>query len=382
MKLTWLEKDFISSDLFPPFQVEKDEEYRGDLEKKYQILLQQAVIAGADENSCNLITDYSNRILAAYDDYFQSEIISCYNKVYDLVSEVADNPLAVSQLNSSKAFSRNTGGEIQFFRGRTGDPSRSYTFDQMAHLPRSKRTKCGVYRFSIPGNPGLYLCNSSYGCWIELGCPADNDFNVSPVLLDGSQKILNLAVQMRQFKDLNDFEEDRVHCWLKLLMLMIATSYRINEKEREYKSEYLISQAIMVACRTLNLDGVAYHSKRVSNVMFANCAINLALFVDYKEGCEYSIATDHLKIDDSTNYALFDKLLPSLTYRAYELASINTPLATNIGNYDIQHPYRETRFYEFDCFLFSTWSDSHRKRAKGSIAWGIPEKANPSESSN
>ena len=31
---------------------------------------------------------------------------------------------------------------------------------------------------------GLYLANSSYGCWIETGFTAEIDFNVSPVLLD------------------------------------------------------------------------------------------------------------------------------------------------------------------------------------------------------
>ncbi len=60
----------------------------------------------------------------------------------------------------------------------------------MMYLPISLRSKSGNYRFSIPGNPSLYLANSSYGCWIETGFPADIDFNVSsPVLLDGKQKI-------------------------------------------------------------------------------------------------------------------------------------------------------------------------------------------------
>ena len=63
----------------------------------------------------------------------------------------------------------------------------------MLHLPKKMRSKSGNYRFSIPGNPSLYLSNSSYGCWIETGFPSDNEFNVSPVLLDGSQKIFNLA---------------------------------------------------------------------------------------------------------------------------------------------------------------------------------------------
>ena len=119
----------------------------------------------------------------------------------------------------------------------------------MMFLPKEKRAMSGNYRFSIPGNPSLYFANSSYGCWIETGFPSEIDFNVSPALLDGTQKVFNLAVMIRDFTQLNEFEDDRVHCWLKLFMLSIATSYRIKEPDRSFKSEYIISQAIMMACK-------------------------------------------------------------------------------------------------------------------------------------
>lgn len=64
-------------------------------------------------------------------------------------------------------------------------------------------------------------------------------FNVAPVVLDGKQKIFNLAVMSRDWSKLNELEEERVHCWLKLLVLMIATSYKVNENGRLFKSEYI-----------------------------------------------------------------------------------------------------------------------------------------------
>ena len=67
---------------------------------------------------------------------------------------------------------------------------------------------------SIPGIPSLYLGNTSYACWLELGCPAEYKFNVSPVLLDGTQKILNLAVMTRRQFELDDYNLDHIHCWL------------------------------------------------------------------------------------------------------------------------------------------------------------------------
>ena len=239
----------------------------------------------------------------------------------------------------------------------------------MSHLPYSLRAKSGNYRFSIPGNPSYYLSNSSYGCWIETGFPPDIEFNVSPVLLDGTQTIFNLAVSIRDISCLNECERERVHTWIKLLMLTMATSYTINEPGRSFKSEYIISQSIMMACKKLGYDGVAYYSKRVSDEIFARCAVNLALFVDYKN--EYSEIENHIKIDNAFNYSVYKNLLTSLKYKSYELRSVNTSFITNIGSYERQYPYRETEFYRFDQFLFATWTDKPTKNGKDEISWGV-----------
>lgn len=172
-----------------------------------------------------------------------------------------------------------------------------------------------------------------------------------------------MILTLMKFLDL-----DEIHCWLKLYMLSIATSFRINEKERTFKSEYIISQSIMMACKKIGYDGIAYYSKRVSDEIFSLCAINLVLFVDYDN--EYSKITKHIKIDDPFNYALYKQLFPSLHYKNYNLRSVQTGLLTNIGSFDRQYPYRETEFFEFDKFLFTTWRDKHKK-GKDQIPWGV-----------
>ena len=102
----------------------------------------------------------------------------------------------------------------------------------------------------------------------------------------------------------------------------------------------------MMACKRLGYDGVAYYSKRVNDEIFALCAINLVLFVDY-EG-EYSEIVEHMKMDDAFNFGLYKQLCASLTYKDYELRSTRTEFITNIGNYDRQYPYTETKFFDFD----------------------------------
>ena len=372
MSLTWVSNEFICKELYAPFVLEKDSEYLDDLKKKYSIVIAQAENAGADAESLKILNKFRKKVLEALKCYYRADIARCNTIVRNLIKDIGENPVAVSSLNESYAFPGAKGTEIQFFRCRMGNPSNAYLAKDMLHLPLKLRAKSGNYRFSIPGNPSLYLANSSYGCWIETGFPPVNDFNVSPVILDGKQKILNLAVSIKDLSALREanFEKNRVHCWLKLYMLAIATSYRINEIGRTFKSEYIISQSIMMACKKQRYDGVAYYSKRVSDELFALCAINLALFVDYKG--EYSEIIKHMKMDDAFNYGLYERLNSSLTYRSYELRLMRTLYITNIGSIDRQYPYRETRFCKFDEFLFASWRDNRTGKAKNQIEWGVP----------
>ena len=370
MKLTWMSNGFISKDLYAPFVLEKDSDYLEDLKKKYKHVIKKAGDAGADAESLKILDKYRKKILEAITCYYQANIEKCNTIIRNLIKDIGEEPFAVSTLKESYAFPGVRGTEIQFFRCRTGNPSNAYEAKDMLHLPLKLRAKSGNYRFSIPGNPSLYLSNSSYGCWIETGFPSENVFYVSPVLLDGEQKVFNLAVSIRDFHALNNFEANRVHCWLKLYMLMVATSYRIKEKGRTFKSEYIISQSIMMACKRLGYDGVAYYSKRVYDEIFARCAINLALFVDYNS--EYSELIKHMKMDDAFNYGLYKQLYASLTYRDYELRCTHTGFTINIGSYDRQYPYAETKYSDFDKFLFASWKNKPKGKGKDQIPWGVP----------
>lgn len=369
MRLSWINNGFICKELYAPFVLDKDCDYPDDLRKRYNTILRQARIAGADAESIRILTKYKSKILEALKCYYKADIAKSNTIIKNLLQDIGDDPFAVNTLQNSSAFPGMKDQELQFFRCRLGNPANAYRAKDMIHLPLKLRARSGNYRFSIPGNPSLYLANSSYGCWIETGYPSEIEFNVSPVLLDGTQKILNLAVSIRDFHALGDLDASRVQTWLKLLMLSIATSYRIKEDGRSFKSEYIISQAIMMGCKRMGYDGVAYLSKRVSDELFALCAINLALFVDYED--EYSDIVKHMKMDDAFNYALYKQLHRSLKYKNYQLRSVETGFITNIGSYDRQYPYRETEFFDFDKFLFTTWCDKPNGKGKEEIEWGV-----------
>lgn len=359
--LGWITKaDFMNSDLWAPFKLDSDIEYYDDLCKKYRVLLDTATKSGADEESLKIIKKYTSKIREAIRKYYYGQISTSHAIIKNLLRDVVNNPLAVSNINSSKAFP-GVSKEIQFFRARINEDVTIFKPKDMLHIPFNMRGKTGNYRFSIPGIPSLYLGNTSYACWLELGCPAEHRYNVSPVLLDGTQKILNLAVMTRKQFDVNDCNEEYVHCWLKLLCLMIATSYVIKEKERSFKSEYIISQSIMLGCKELGLDGVAYFSKRVEDEVFAFAAINIALFTNYEKGKKYSEICKHIKVDESYNFAMFKQLGDVDKKKEYEdYRVLQTGLPTKIGKYNRQFTFGETEFCKFDKFLFSTWKDKEK----------------------
>ncbi|MGN1343008.1 MAG: hypothetical protein ACI4U3_00395 [Traorella sp.] len=364
-KLTWIKKLNIQ-ELHAPYVVEKDENYYDDLKSKYCILYQLAEKAGADEESLKIINKYSKKVKESIRQYYDGKISSAHNKIKNLVKGCADNELAVNTITNSKAFPGKKETEIQFFRARLSEDVHAYKAKEMLHLPLSMRGKTGNYRFSIPGIPSLYLGNISYACWIELGCPPEYKLNVSPVVLDGTQKIFNLAVMTRSIEELHESNKSTVQCWLKLLILMIATSYTVKESNRIFKSEYIVSQSIMLACKELGYDGVAYFSKRVSDEMFAYAAINLALFAPYRPYKKYSTICEHIKVDDSFNYSMYKQLGDVNRKRTYDLRLTETGIITNIGEYrkERQFEYAMTEFCAFDKFLFSTWKE------KNVIEWG------------
>lgn len=364
-KLDWVE-NFITKELYAPYVVAWDEDYYKDLNAKYKLLYDTAKMAGADEESLKIIKKYSDNVKESIRLYYDGSISKAHVMIKKLVKGCENDSLAVSTIINSEAFPGVKGTEIQFFRARLSDDAKAYKAKEMLHLPLSMRGKTGNYRFSIPGIPSLYLGNSSYACWIELGCPPEYKFNVAPVVLEGNQKIFNLAVMSRNWCKLDELAESKVHCWLKLLILMMATSYTVKESGRIFKSEYIVSQSIMLACKELGYDGVAYFSKRVSDEIFAYAAINLALFTPYQNNKKYSKVCEHIKIDDSFNYSMYKQLGHVNRNCTYNLRLLGTGITTNIGEYraDRQFQYAMTEFCAFDKFLFSTW------KQKEKIAWG------------
>lgn len=358
--LIWVHNFTIASnnEFRAPFIVHDDNNYYGDLQTRYKKFFNIAKSAKADLESLKIINKYTSKVLEALRLNYKGRISSSQNVIENLVKGCLNNSFAVDTAYSSDAFPGVKSIEPQFFHARRGTP-RSYKAREMLHLPYRLRSKTGNYRFSIPGVPSYYLGNSSYCCWLEIGMPPEHEFNVSPVLVDGTQKIFNLAVSVKDHHCLKEYNSTTVHTWIKLLILMIASSYRVageENEDRNFRSEYVIPQYIMLACKNQGLDGVAYFSNQVEYQDFAWSAINVALFAaEERFGNTYSDMCKHIKVGDAFNYFMFQQLGRTNRDSGFDLRWTRTGMINNIGNYDHQYGYAFTDFCEFDKFLFTNW---------------------------
>lgn len=345
-----------------PFVVSNDKDYFPDLKERIKDLLNEIKESESVSGVYESVSEFCKKLLNSLDLYFEGNIIDAHESVVSLLEDIIKEPGVVSDINNSKSFGANEkpSEEVQFYRARISEYVEDYNAKDMLHIPFNRRELVKTGRFSIPGLPCLYLGNSSYCCWIEMGKPAEHCFNVSPVLLDNSQKILNLTTTIWDFCSGNTKGKDnQVSTDIKLLALNIAISYKVKNNNRFFKSEYVLSQMLMLACKNKKLDGIAYFSKCVEADSFALCsAVNVALFATYDKE-DISNICQHLDIGKSFNYSMFKQLLPSLASKEYGKMNLNQmKTIKSISGSGRQFPYRGTKFYEFDKYLFVNWDKS------------------------
>lgn len=344
-----------------PKKLSKDNEYYSAVFQFMDTLIKDLRNNGIEESFIDIAVKYRGIFKDVLTNYYSGNIVSAYAMIEQLIKEYKNSGIIFSNLSKSYSFNyyvieNKKWDNYLFYRARKGDISNENKEDVLKHTPFDMISKIGSNRFSIPGQPCLYLGSTSYDCWIEMGQPDDGEFNVGCVLLNKDYEIINLATDIwvllgaiECLKEQNDRE-----MMFKSYLLSQITSYCISEDNRNFKSEYVISQLITLACKTNNIDGISYISKRVSTNEFGHSiCMNLALFIPYEQGVKYSgIMESEMKIGTPINYAYFNKLKRaplnlSIEPLPYELKQ----RAIAIGNFENQIPYNETDFYDYDRYL-------------------------------
>lgn len=344
--------------------IEKINQWLTELEKQFDSLK-------ADTTYTDVIKEFKEKLSNIFDAYLKGDFGKAYTITTQLVKPFVCNSkgLGVSSVQNSIAFNdiekvldnQVPKLQIEFFRARKSNQYTVYKSSDMLHVPFDKRKNISSARFSVPGLPCLYLGTSSYCCWLELRTPADYQFNVSPVLIDQELKVLNLTVTANIFEHIISLigcdkkaNEQTVEA-LKIWILTYVTSFKIEQDNRSFKIEYVLSQLIMLASKECGLAGVSYLSKQVEDDRFANMiTVNLALFAEYNNEKKLSKIFNDVRIAPSFNFAMFKQLEAGEKYKcqSMQLHSLNTKYPKNIGTFSRQHAYVSTEFCAFDKYLF------------------------------
>ena len=275
--------------------------------------------------------------------------------------------LQIKILDCSELYKRMNNETLSFFRARIDDVE-SYT--DMLHIPLNKRDSIGTQRFSVPGTPCLYLGTSSYDIWRELGRPAFNNFNVSAIKLKsikerGEIKILNLINSTYLLYGLTFLPTEiswktmkLVSTLLKIWVVACATSFRVKNPKGAFHSEYIVSHLIMQCLRELEIDGVAYLSKRIEPneeeyawPVMVNIAIPVFSGVTDKK---FAPICSKIKITDPINFQEFQgigKYYLDEKFKCYITKTTNEKKPPKVFYLKKLREYRKTYFNLLDDFL-------------------------------
>lgn len=277
-----------------------------------------------EENLVEDVTSNCDMLLQALNIYLDGDKNKAKTIISSLIKKYIDNTFWVSDLDKSYAFRGNAPfvdlhsegykkiyanmmcGDIDFYRARYGDVAKDKK--QFLHIPYSLLNKVTEQRFSLKEQPCLYLGTSSYVCWTECRKPELENFYIAGFRaneLGKKLKIFNLVASEPLANGIyskgndKEFNKELQNSMLKLLPIVFATSFSVNNEYRQEKYEYIIPQLIMQALSELNIDGVAYLSKQGKNDFQYPQGVNLAIPVldisydkEYGEVCNKFIITE------------------------------------------------------------------------------------------
>ncbi|MBQ7533440.1 MAG: BACON domain-containing protein [Bacteroidales bacterium] len=159
-----------------------------------------------------------------------------------------------------------------YYRARIDDCTVK-SYQDMFHIPNNKREIIKTERFSALGYPCLYLGNSVYDCWEELGRPSFDDLCFSGYKVVESFKVYDLRKPTKE-----DFDNYDLLSILERLVYVIACQFKVLHKDGHFKPEYIIPQLILELIITSNRKkketesspyalawGVAYTSTHLAN---------------------------------------------------------------------------------------------------------------------
>lgn len=327
--------DTKMNDFGLPMMLKQDCEYQKALEdtlKRYCDFIEKH----SNEimrNCFSEVKQNSEGIIEALSEYYAGYTQHSYKLIYEIVSKYKNNQYIVSNVKESYAFKgaasnppsihRNNYREMYehikainviLYKGRCD--KRVLDRGDMLHIPFDMRGIVKNQRFSINGLPCIYLASTTYGAWRELDCPDNNMLQVSAYRIPSDLKIFNLCIQQHLINGVGSYADDneleQLKVYVSIFPLVIATSAKVEQNDRTFKSEYIISQILMQVCKEMGIEGIAYISKKDMDSKMYPSAVNLAIMGNVHKGKKYDERIEQFQLTKPVKFSDF-LLLPEET---------------------------------------------------------------------
>lgn len=161
--------------------------------------------------------------------------------------------------------------DLSLYRARISN-SKTLKREELFHIPFEIREKVATQRYSIPGLPCLYLADSTFVCWEEMGRPNIDSFHVSRVDLSKSGlKFLYFDTSSSEIRKRCFPNRSKEGKLLNLLIpylcywpMLAACSLTVRKPDEIFKPEYIIPQLLLQwIVSEQKVDGIVYKSNRI-----------------------------------------------------------------------------------------------------------------------
>lgn len=190
--------------------------------------------------------------------YYEGKTSRAYEKIRECLDLLEKNDLLET-------------GKISgdFYRIRVAQNANLKRKD-LFHIPFQIREKVATQRYSIPGLPCLYMADSIFIAWEEMGRPNIETIHVSRYNFEGvDMKLLYLNVTTNEMRSwyLRGDKINNINAWAKFLSywpLLSACSFNTAKREEVFKPVYIVPQMVLQwIIEKQNIDGVQFKSNRM-----------------------------------------------------------------------------------------------------------------------
>lgn len=210
------------------------------------------------------IVKFSNEILKSVNKYYDGNILEATETFNKGMEEILFKDLGfLNTLNSNTSF----------YRARKNE-NKIFVKEDLFHIKYELRHIVSTNRYSVPGFPALYLGDSSYTCWEELGQYKFRDLYFSRFVNTKDLKIIHIEkIEDLLEKLVGNSDKNILHIlsYFVLFPLTIACSIKVKFPSGNFKPEYIIPQLLLqYISKNDDIDGLKYLSTRIDYSKLTN----------------------------------------------------------------------------------------------------------------